>query len=116
MAAVCLAQSDLPTRDFAPAASAGGVNRPPLSVASASGWFRGPFCKIFPEDRSWVLQETTWGPRPGAQTRLLFATLSAAIAYAIDHGYQYKVIHAPQEVALDVTRSIASRSCANNSA
>jgi hypothetical protein len=115
MAAVCLAQSDLPTRDFAPEASAGGVNRPPLSVASASGWFRGPFCKIFPEDRSWVLQETTWGPRPGAQTRLLFATLSAAIAYAIYHGYRYKVFHVPEAVAPNVNGAVASRSCANNS-
>jgi hypothetical protein len=65
---------------------------------AAGGLSGRPTCRIFPVGRLWVLQvdrpngwlldDGPFEPPP----RLQFPTLGAAVAYAENHGYDYRVI------------------------
>jgi hypothetical protein len=59
---------------------------------TASGSSRRRFCRIYPERDRWVLRvdPTGWGL---SATTKSFATLNAAIAYALAHDYSYRVFH-----------------------
>jgi len=75
-----------------------GAVIPPLVPVAAGGLSGRPRCRIFPVGPRWVLQlETTSGWVLGNDPedplmRLTFPTLSAAVAYAELHGFDYRII------------------------
>ena len=79
--------------------------RPPFLPVASGGLSGRPRCRIFPLGRSWILQlETDSGWLAGEAPidpppRLKFPTLSAAVGYAVLHGFDYRIIK-PGPVAL----------------
>ena len=75
----------------------GGSRRLPPILRAASGFSERRFCRIFPRDDLWVLQmeQGGWSLAPVDQGRKTFPTLTAAIIYAVAHGLNYRVVHAP---------------------
>lgn len=80
----------------------------PPRISTAAGGLSGrPRCRIFPVGRLWVLQVETgsgWlhGAWPdGPPMRLKFRTLGKAVTYAVEHGYDYRII-APGQVVHNV--------------
>lgn len=71
---------------------------PPLIPTTAGGLSGRPRCRIFPVGRLWVLQVETgsgwlhgaWPDEP--PMRLKFPSLGEAVAYAEQHGYDYRII------------------------
>jgi hypothetical protein len=100
MATTCLAHYN----DFAKSSTAplsGGNRNCPPTIRTGSGFFRRRFCRIFPSEGRWVMQMELggWEASAAAQgLRRTFPSLSVAIAYAIDHGYTYRVVHVPDLV------------------
>ena len=97
MATTCLTHSN----DFAKGCTvplSGHSRNFPPAIRAGSGFFRRRFCRIFPREGRWVMQMELggWAASAAAQGhRRTFPSLSAAIAYAIDHGYTYRVVHLP---------------------
>jgi hypothetical protein len=91
------------------------VGRPPLIPAAAGGLSGRPRCRIFPVDRFWVLQVETasgWLLGNGADEppmRLTFPTLAAAVAYAEQHGYDYRITTPGQVEPMEPSRRITAR-------
>ena len=65
-----------------------------------SGFSGRRFCRIFPNDSRWILQ-IEHGGWSGEGSRKIFATLTAAIVYAVAHGLSYRVVHAAPEASVD---------------
>ena len=103
MATTCLAHSN----DFAKGCTvplSGGSRIFPPATRTGSEFSRRRFCRIFPGEGLWVLQMELggWAASAAAQgARTTFPSLSAAIAYAIDHGYTYRVVHVPNGAVVD---------------
>jgi hypothetical protein len=89
--------------------SGGSRRRPPIHRA-ASGFSGRRFCRIFPNDSRWILQIEHGGwSREGS--RKTFATLTAAIVYAVAHGLSYRVVHAaPDEAGIDARWTAVKKS------
>ena len=82
-----------------------GIHSPPVLVKKgvrthrvASGFSRPPFCRIAPHTEGWMLEL-----EPGmsgmwlhdqAERCKTFASLVAAINYAVARGWRYRVVHA----------------------
>jgi hypothetical protein len=68
----------------------------PPRLPTASGGLSGrPGCRIFPVDRLWVLQVESgsgWLQPVEPPPRLTFPTLAAAVSFAQQHGYDYRII------------------------
>jgi len=97
MATTCLAHSNDVAKGCTVPISGGSRNFPP-AIRAGSGFFRRRFCRIFPSEGRWVMQMELGGWAASAAAkgrRRSFPSLSAAIAYAIDHGYTYRVVHVP---------------------
>src|SRR5690349_21305460 len=66
---------------------------------SAGGFRRPPACRIVPEGDGWVLElePDRGGAWLGSDAHLVwrqtFASLMAAIAYALTRGWRYRVVH-----------------------
>ena len=100
MATTCLAHSNEVAKDCTVPISGGSRNFPP-AIRAGSGFFRRRFCRIFPSEGRWVMQMELGGgaaPAVAQGLRKTFPSLSAAIAYAIDHGYTYRIVHVPDPV------------------
>jgi hypothetical protein len=67
-----------------------------MTPRAASGFSGRRFCRIYPESGIWILQldPGPWGL--SREDRQTFATLNAAIAYAIRNGYSYRVVHSSE--------------------
>lgn len=71
---------------------------PPLVPRTAGGMSGRPRCRIFPAGGPWVLQveaASDWRRCNGPDEppmRLKFPTLVAAVSYAEQHGYDYRII------------------------
>jgi hypothetical protein len=71
----------------------GSMRRPPV-VRSATGFSGRRFCKIFPDGKGWALQLMDVGWAANEDEYLVrFASLSAAISYAVRNDYSYRVVH-----------------------
>ena len=71
----------------------GSMRRPPV-VRSATGFSGRRFCKIFPNGKGWALQLMDVGWAANEDEYLVrFASLSAAISYAVRNDYSYRVVH-----------------------
>jgi hypothetical protein len=94
MATNCLARDSM--EPSAEGAMLGGSRRPPMGPRTASGFSGRRFCRIFPEGGLWMLQldPGPWGP--SREDRQTFATLNAAISYAIRNGFGYRVVHSSE--------------------
>ena len=68
-----------------------------------------PFCRIYPKGQIWVLElepatggwlhrefRKKTGDKVSAPLRITFPTLSAAIDYAEEHGFDFRIIWRPQ--------------------
>lgn len=94
---------------------------PPSFPRPAGGLSGRPFCRIYFRRQAWVLElEPASGgwiefghgdhtSRPFEPLRLHFASLSAAIAYAEGHGFDYRVIPPPAPRGSRRRRGGASR-------
>ena len=106
--ATCLAHSN----DFAKGCTvpiSGGSRNFPPAIRAGSGFFRRRFCRIFRSEGRWVMQMELggWAASAAAQgLRRTFPSLSAAIAYAIDHGYTYRVVHVPGGAVVDLRTAV----------
>jgi hypothetical protein len=87
---------------------------PPRSPKTAGGLSGRPRCRIFPVGRVWILQvEMASGWLIGSSAdeppmRLKFPTLPAAVAYAEQHGYDYRIITPSPVVGISERRRIPS--------
>ena len=61
----------------------------------ATGFSGRRFCKIFPDGKGWALQlmDVGWAATEDAYL-VRFASLAAAISYAVRNDYSYQVVHA----------------------
>ncbi len=76
----------------------GSMRRPPV-VRSATGFSGRRFCKIFPDGKGWALQLMDVGWAANEDEYLVhFASLSAAISYAVRNDYSYRVVHPQPEI------------------
>src|ERR1044071_8291818 len=74
---------------------AGGSTRQPPVVRSATGFSGRRFCRIYPDGKGWALQLMDIGWAANEDEYLMhFASLSAAISYAVRNDYSYRVVHA----------------------
>ena len=74
------------------------MRRPPV-VRSATGFSGRRFCKIYPDVNGWALQLMDIGWSANEDEYLLhFASLSAAISYAVRNDYSYRVVHAQPSI------------------
>jgi hypothetical protein len=99
MATMCLAHSNEVEKGCTVPISGGSRNFPP-AIRAGSGFFRRRFCRIFPSEGRWVMQMELGGWAASAvaqELRKTFPSLSAAIAYAIDHGYTYRIVHVAEQ-------------------
>jgi hypothetical protein len=101
MATTCLAQNPQIASTYpaapVPRLSAGiGRGGPPLQPRQASGFSGRPFCRIYPSGNGWVLEAVRgfWVTHETQRKTLSFPSLTAAIAYAVTHGFSYRVVHA----------------------
>ena len=73
----------------------GGTMRRPPVVRSATSFSGRRFCRIYPDGKGWALQLMDVGWAANEDEYLVrFATLSAAISYAVRNDYSYRVVHA----------------------
>jgi hypothetical protein len=78
---------------------------------TAGGFSRPPFCRIAPDVEGWVLElepgaERTWfGGQACIGRRKIFASLTAAIDYAVARGWRYRVVHAPPLPPIPIRRA-----------
>ena len=82
------------TQPEAAEAGDGSTNRTPAMPRTAGGSFRRRFCRIYPRGERWMLRLDASGWERSATIKS-FATLNAAIAYAIAHDFSYRVFHLP---------------------
>jgi hypothetical protein len=99
MATDCLARDSMEGEQPSAAGAllgGGSCRKPPVSPRAASGFSGRRFCRIYPEGGVWMLQldPGPWGL--SREDRQTFATLNAAIAYAIRRGYSYRVVHSSE--------------------
>jgi hypothetical protein len=98
MATDCLARDSMEGAQPSAAGAllGGGRRRPPLAPRAGSGFSGRRFCRIYPESGVWILQldPGPWGL--SREDRQTFATLNAAIAYAIKNGFSYRVVHSSE--------------------
>lgn len=80
----------------------------------AGGFSRPPFCRIAPHLEGWVLElepgmERIWLDGPACR-RKTFASLAAAIDYAVKRGWRYRVLHAAPapQVPINAARSTSA--------
>jgi len=79
----------------------GGTMRRPPVVRSATGFSGRRFYKIYPDVNGWALQLMDIGWSANEDEYLLhFASLSAAISYAVRNDYSYRVVHAQPSINL----------------
>ena len=70
---------------------------PPVLARSAGGLSGRPFCRIYPQEKLWILElepASAWVQTdcPSSEEhRLTFTSLAAAIGYAVRHGLDYRV-------------------------
>ena len=95
---------------------AGGSTRQPPVMRSATGFSGRRFCKIYADGNRWVLQlmDKGWAAKED-EYLLHFASLSAAISYAVRNDYSYRVVHVqpsldPLEQRISNERRRAGRS------
>ena len=99
MATDCLARVNNCSKSAPSAAGAlmrGGSRRPPLMPRTASGFSGRRFCRIFPVGELWMLRVEPGGGGMSTDTQKSFATLNAAIAYAIANEFSYRVFHSSE--------------------
>jgi hypothetical protein len=97
MATICLARSSNSTASMKEFLS-GGSRRPPRTPRTAGGFSGRRFCRIFPCGDQWLLQleQGGWSRSAGEdESHKTFPTLTAAIAYAVQRGLNYRVVHVP---------------------
>ena len=82
------------TRPEAAEVGDGSTNRTLVTPCTAGGSFQRRFCRIYPGGERWMLRvdPSGWEMSPTIKT---FATLNAAIGYAIAHDFSYRVFHLP---------------------
>jgi hypothetical protein len=73
-----------------------GSSLPPTLARSAGGLSGRPFCRIYPQEKLWILAfepASAWVQTdcPSEEHRLTFTSLAAAIGYAVRHGLDYRV-------------------------
>ena len=77
----------------------GGTMRRPPVVRSATGFSGRRFCRIYPDGKGWALQLMDVGWAANEDEYLVrFASLSAAISYAVRNDYSYRVVHAQPSI------------------
>ena len=77
----------------------------------AGGFSRPPFCRIAPHVEGWVLElqpgmERIWLDGHACR-RKTFASLAAAINYAVTRGWRYRVVHAAPVLPVPISISAA---------
>jgi hypothetical protein len=71
------------------------MGTPPLLPRTAGGLSGRPRCRIYPVGRLWVLQVergSGWPESVEPPPRLEFPKLAAAVSFAEQHGYDYRII------------------------
>jgi hypothetical protein len=104
MATICLARSHDSVTGIECRPLSGGSRRPPLTPRTAGGFSGRRFCRIFPCGDQWLLQLEKGGWSQSAsedESHKTFATLTAAITYAVQRGLNYRVVHVPPSASTD---------------
>ena len=91
-----------------------GRGGPPPRHRQAGGFCGRPFCRIYPEGDGWILEavRSGWGTLGIPNRKLSFPTLTAAISYAVTHGFSYRVVHAHRQT-VQVGESPGASGCTN---
>src|SRR5687767_10574732 len=80
------------TRPEALELGGGSINRTLATPRTAGGSSRRRFCRIYPGSNRWMLRVDPSGWEMSALVKS-FATLNAAISYALAHDFSYRVFH-----------------------